>query len=283
MTADGDGWSIGELAERAGAGVKTVRFYSDSGLLPEAARSGGGHRRYGPEALERLRLIRALRAMELPLPAVAEALDDPDRLPALLDARRREVGEQLAALRWREAALEAVRTAAPYEQAERLLELSVLGSPPSTDRLVHFWRRRLPVRLPTALVRAIVDAGVPELPPDPTPAQALALARLLTLTGQPLPPPPSGPCFSATLYLEVGEAYDLAAAGADEAVDAFVLAHARAWGKPVDTRFRGRLRRKLVSAPDLLMDRYWALVAEAATRTGRPTMGESHDRIVAAL
>ncbi|MER7399775.1 MerR family transcriptional regulator, partial [Streptomyces sp. NPDC000151] len=51
-------WSIGELAEQAGVTVKTVRFYSDRGLLPEAARSAGGHRRYGPEALDRLRLIR---------------------------------------------------------------------------------------------------------------------------------------------------------------------------------------------------------------------------------
>lgn len=30
---------IGELAERARVSVKTVRFYSDNGLLPEASRS----------------------------------------------------------------------------------------------------------------------------------------------------------------------------------------------------------------------------------------------------
>ncbi|MFD0853398.1 MerR family DNA-binding transcriptional regulator, partial [Actinomadura adrarensis] len=59
-------WSIGELAERAGGTVKTVRFYSDLGLLPESPRSSGGHRRYGPAALERLRLIRSLRALDLP-------------------------------------------------------------------------------------------------------------------------------------------------------------------------------------------------------------------------
>ncbi|CAM5310591.1 MerR family transcriptional regulator [Streptomyces californicus] len=49
-----DRYAIGELAERAGVTVKTVRFYSDRGLLPEASRTTGGHRRYGPEAAERL-------------------------------------------------------------------------------------------------------------------------------------------------------------------------------------------------------------------------------------
>ncbi|MEU3173729.1 MerR family transcriptional regulator, partial [Streptomyces sp. NPDC007000] len=71
-------WSIGEFAERAGATVKSVRFYSDRGLLPEAFRSGGGHRRYGPEALERLRLIRSLRALDLSLPEVRRVLEDED-------------------------------------------------------------------------------------------------------------------------------------------------------------------------------------------------------------
>ncbi len=53
--------TIGVLAGHAGVSVKTVRFYSDGGLLPEASRSAGGHRRYGPEAVERLALIRSLR------------------------------------------------------------------------------------------------------------------------------------------------------------------------------------------------------------------------------
>ncbi|MFD9484761.1 MerR family DNA-binding transcriptional regulator, partial [Streptomyces sp. NPDC059991] len=34
--------SIGELAEHAGVTVKTVRFYSDRGLLPEAAARSSG-------------------------------------------------------------------------------------------------------------------------------------------------------------------------------------------------------------------------------------------------
>ncbi|MEV0963983.1 MerR family transcriptional regulator [Streptomyces sp. NPDC049910] len=87
--------TIGELAERAGVTVKTVRFYSDRGLLPASGRSTGGHRRYGPEALDRLRLIRSLRELGLPLPEVRWILHSQDDGPTAgtnADARTDEGG-----------------------------------------------------------------------------------------------------------------------------------------------------------------------------------------------
>ncbi|MFD0208628.1 MerR family transcriptional regulator, partial [Streptomyces hirsutus] len=96
-------WSIGELAERAGVTVKSIRFYSDRGLLPEASRSSGGHRRYAPEALERLRLIRSLRALDLPLPEVRRVLEDKDAAGRVVGVaragRRRERGRVLNSFR----------------------------------------------------------------------------------------------------------------------------------------------------------------------------------------
>jgi DNA-binding transcriptional MerR regulator len=38
---------IGELSRRSGIPVKTLRFYSDEGLLPPTERSGSGYRLYG--------------------------------------------------------------------------------------------------------------------------------------------------------------------------------------------------------------------------------------------
>ncbi|MET7443187.1 MerR family transcriptional regulator, partial [Streptomyces sp. NPDC005568] len=90
--------SIGELAEQAGVTVKTVRFYSDRGLLPEASRSAGGHRRYGPDALDRLRLIRSLRALDLPLPEVRRILDEEDGAAATGGALEDAVAGQLREL-----------------------------------------------------------------------------------------------------------------------------------------------------------------------------------------
>jgi DNA-binding transcriptional MerR regulator len=124
-------WSIGQLAERAGVTVKTVRFYSDRGLLPEAARSGGGHRRYGPEALERLRLIRSLRGLDVPVPDVGRLLEQEDALDdaleGVIDGRLRELGTRLTVLRWRQAALRLLRDCPAEERAERLAARAAAG------------------------------------------------------------------------------------------------------------------------------------------------------------
>ncbi|MFJ3699275.1 MerR family transcriptional regulator [Streptomyces sp. NPDC090052] len=61
---------IGEPAARTGLPVKTIRCYSDVGLLPESGRSRGGHRRYTADALSRLRVIQRLRAPRPPLRTV---------------------------------------------------------------------------------------------------------------------------------------------------------------------------------------------------------------------
>ncbi|NUS13478.1 MAG: MerR family transcriptional regulator, partial [Streptomyces sp.] len=153
-------WSIGELAGRAGVTVKTVRFYSDRGLLPEAYRSTGGHRRYGPDALDRLGAIRSLRALGLGVPDIARVLreDEPGSggllgaVPAggaLEDAvagRLREVGSRLVALRWQETALRLLHDCGPEQRAERLRLLGAVcatAAPPSTAAMARFWRRWL--------------------------------------------------------------------------------------------------------------------------------------------
>src|SRR5690606_25741091 len=108
---------------------------SDRGLLPEASRSAGGHRRYAPEAVERLAMIRSLRGLDLPVPEVRRILDEQDERDgagaegadgtggALEDAvagRLRLLGSELAALRWREAALRLVQECPAAERPARL-------------------------------------------------------------------------------------------------------------------------------------------------------------------
>jgi MerR family copper efflux transcriptional regulator len=55
--------SIGALARATGLGVETIRFYEREALLPEPERSASNYRKYGDDALRRLRFIR--RAKEL--------------------------------------------------------------------------------------------------------------------------------------------------------------------------------------------------------------------------
>lgn len=61
------GQKIGEVAERSGLPVKTIRFYSDEGLIVPIGRSQGRYRLFGEEVYAELALIRTLKAMEIPL------------------------------------------------------------------------------------------------------------------------------------------------------------------------------------------------------------------------
>lgn len=58
---------IGELAQRAGIGVSTVRFYEKQGLMPVPERRESGYRDYSERDLERLRLIVAAKRQRFPL------------------------------------------------------------------------------------------------------------------------------------------------------------------------------------------------------------------------
>ncbi|MFI8199738.1 MerR family transcriptional regulator [Streptomyces sp. NPDC085942] len=305
--------TIGELAERTGLSVKTVRFYSDRGLLPETSRSAGGHRRYAPEAVERLDMIRSLRGLDLPVSEVRRILDELDErddgaaaggaLEEAVAGRLRALGSELAALRWREAALRLVQECPPDERAGRLRLVGALAAPPSTDSLARFWRGWLPPRMPARSVAAFLEAAVPRPPEDPRPDQVLAFARLHAFVTrpcgdgardatQPRAHAVGGARAPAVLYAGLAEAYELAGGemrrradpAPGEALDGFVDAYARTYGADDTPAFRRVLAGRLAADPRL--DRYWELTAEVIGVPGlhpEPTPGTAHDWLLAAL
>ncbi|MBI4503240.1 MAG: MerR family transcriptional regulator [Gemmatimonadetes bacterium] len=54
--------NIGQVARRAGIPASAIRYYEESGLLPQPARQSGW-RRYGPEVLQQLLVIRTAREL----------------------------------------------------------------------------------------------------------------------------------------------------------------------------------------------------------------------------
>ena len=87
--------SIGELARLGGVTVKTVRYYSDHGLLP-SRRTAAGHRRYDADAVARLELIRTLRSLGIDLPTVRAVLERERTLADVLTAHRPRRGRRAA-------------------------------------------------------------------------------------------------------------------------------------------------------------------------------------------
>jgi len=67
--------SSGDLARATGHTVRTIRHYETAGLLAPAQVSGGGHRRYTEEDLERLRLIIDLKELGLSLCEIKSMLE----------------------------------------------------------------------------------------------------------------------------------------------------------------------------------------------------------------
>jgi len=82
---------IGELAERCGVSPDTVRFYERLGLLSKPPRTASGHRIYGPEAVEQIRLVRGLQRLGL-------VLEDIRQLLRLRPARSPDAGKRIIAL-----------------------------------------------------------------------------------------------------------------------------------------------------------------------------------------
>ncbi|OAE02794.1 MerR family transcriptional regulator [Arthrobacter sp. OY3WO11] len=66
---------IGELAERTGLSLRTIRHYDDVGLLPAAARTDGGFRVYSEDDVERLMVIKQMKPLGFSLEEMADILE----------------------------------------------------------------------------------------------------------------------------------------------------------------------------------------------------------------
>jgi MerR family mercuric resistance operon transcriptional regulator len=99
--------TIAGLARAGGVGVETVRYYQRRGLLATPARSrlpgAPGIRRYGAEAVQRLRFIRSAQASGFTLDEIKELLTldgrkNRRRAREIAQARIRDLDEKIAAM-----------------------------------------------------------------------------------------------------------------------------------------------------------------------------------------
>ncbi|WP_052274329.1 MerR family transcriptional regulator [Arthrobacter sp. L77] len=66
---------IGELADRTGLSLRTLRHYDEVGLLRPSGRTDGGFRVYSEGDFTRLTRIRQARALKFSLEEIGELLD----------------------------------------------------------------------------------------------------------------------------------------------------------------------------------------------------------------
>ncbi|GAA1944729.1 MerR family transcriptional regulator [Microbacterium deminutum] len=79
----------GEVAERAGVNLQTLRYYERRGLLAPPLRTLGGHRSYPEDTVQLLRVIKAAQRLGFTLDEVSELIDTRQRGHITPDLRTR--------------------------------------------------------------------------------------------------------------------------------------------------------------------------------------------------
>jgi len=73
---------IGEVADRTGLSLRTIRYYEEVGLVIPSARTAGGFRLYAEADVARLLLIRRMKPLDFSLEEMKDVLTTLDGLGA---------------------------------------------------------------------------------------------------------------------------------------------------------------------------------------------------------
>ncbi|MEV3920028.1 MerR family transcriptional regulator [Actinomadura coerulea] len=178
-------YSIGELARSAGVTVKAVRFYTERGIVP-ARRTAAGHRRYGPDAVARLGLVRTLRELGIDLATVRKIVEREVPAADAAAAHAEAVAVQMRTLRLRHAVLTvAARRGSDPEEMELMHRLARLSAAERDDLVADFLGSSFGSPDTGPMSRVLHRSLAPELPDDPTSEQLAAWVELAELSRDP--------------------------------------------------------------------------------------------------
>lgn len=100
--------TVGQLADKAGVNIETVRYYERRGLLPKPARTDSGYRQYEPDAVKRLRFIKRAKGLGFTLHEVEELLALRVRHEGSCQAVGRRTRDKIAIVRQKISELQAI-------------------------------------------------------------------------------------------------------------------------------------------------------------------------------
>ena len=86
---------IGDVAERVGLSLRTIRHWDQVGLVTPSARTTGGFRLYTSDDIERLAFVKLLKPLDFRIEEIRELLDTRDRLAAAAPEALAEVADHL--------------------------------------------------------------------------------------------------------------------------------------------------------------------------------------------
>ncbi|MEU7109473.1 MerR family transcriptional regulator [Streptomyces sp. NPDC046215] len=300
--------TIGDLARLTGLPVKTIRFWSDAGVVPPTDRTPAGYRLYDQEALARLGLVRTLRDLGVGLAAIQQVLAREVTVAQVAAAHADAVDVQIRTLRLRRAVLRAVAERGPApEETELMHKLAHLSDQERRHLIGDF--------IDHAFEGLDVDPGflatmrhaMPELPDDPTQEQVgawvelaelvqddefragmrLAAADQIRAREQAGEADPAAAQHLATVIRErTAEAraagIEPGSAAARPVVDELAGRCAELSGREDGPEFRAWLLRRMEISSDSRYERYWRLIA-VINGWPAPDMGPAVEWLVSGL
>ncbi|MFI1730037.1 MerR family transcriptional regulator [Streptomyces acidicola] len=188
MIDDGTGlFTIGRLARATGLSVRTIRYWSDAGVLHPVTRSEGGYRLYDAASVARLELIRTLRELGLGLDDVRRVVEGETTVAEVAVTHVAALDAQIRALKLTRAVLSTVaRRGSTAEEMTLMNKLARLSAAERT-RIIDDFMEETFGGLDTADpdIRTRMRFSVADLPDDPTPEQVDAWVELAELLQDP--------------------------------------------------------------------------------------------------
>ncbi|WP_433043155.1 MerR family transcriptional regulator [Dactylosporangium sp. CS-033363] len=300
-------YSIGDLARRTGLSVRTIRFYSDAGVLPPTDRSPANHRRYDLAAITRLDLIRTLRELGLDLVTIRRVLADDITMSEAAAFHADALDVQIQVLRVRRAVLRLVAkrdsTTKEMELMHRLVQLSEA----ERHRLIHDFIDSTfgAVDANPDLVE-LLRSTMPNLPDEPTAEQVEAWIELAELVqdddfkasirrmaahqaAERAEGDRTGLHHELTTYVRdrvttaLTDGIAPASPPAAEIVDDLVAHYARTFGTADSPQYREKLLTRLEVANDPRVERYWHLISTINGWATAPSLAPVFDWFTQAL
>ena len=272
--------TVGQVARRVGVSARTVRFWSDEGLVEPVGRSASGYRTYDAAAVARLDLVRTLRELGLGLPMVRELLERRRTVAEIAAEHVHALDAELRVLRLRRALLHHLATATTSTEELRIVhELATLSARERQQLIDAFVERAfagVPQDAPGANIAASMRTLPAELPDDPTSEQVSAWLELAALLEDPafadrvremaLAGAMATPEEPDAMQVDMGRLQNLGRQALAEQVQPGT-AQAEALvtellddGRPLTPERRSMLADRLATFADARVERYWMLL-----------------------
>lgn len=277
-------YSIGELSRRAGLPVRTIRFYSDSGVVAPTSRSPAGYRLYDLDALLRLELVRTLRELGMDLATVQRVLNRELSVAEVAAAHADALDIHIRMLQLRRSVLRVVaRRGSSPEETKLMHRLTQLSGEERRRLIDDFTDGTFGAVGANPGAVAMVRAATPDLPNDPSSEQVAAWVELSELVGDEdfrarMRRTAAYQAARRTLDIETGAGNELTeftrqkVAEARESgidplsdkaapvIDDLVQRFAEVFARTPDAEFRDWMAQQFEVAHDPRVDRYWRLV-----------------------